>query len=77
MREDDFGHFLHVRFPSGSVSRVVVTKGAIVAGCEPSRKPSCVGLGVDIRTRTEDYVEADIFGDFEQSFEVVGSGLEV
>jgi hypothetical protein len=75
--EDDLGHLLHVRLPCSSIPRVVVAKGAIIAGREPSREPSCIGFGVDIRTRTEDHVKADVFGDFEEAFEVVSSSLEV
>lgn len=77
MREDDFGHLLHVRLPCGGVSRVVVAKRTILASGQPSRESSCIGFSVDVRTWTEDHVEAKVFGDFEQSFEVVGSGLEI
>jgi hypothetical protein len=75
--EDNFGHLLHVRFPGSGVSRVVITESAIITGGEPAWEASCVGFGVDIRTWTEDHVEANVFSDLEQAFEVVGSGLEV
>lgn len=77
VREDDFGHLLHVRLPCSGVSRVVVTKGAVFAGSEPSREPSCVGFGVDIRARPEDHIETKVFCDLEKSFEVVGASLKV
>ena len=77
VRENDFGHLLHVRFPCCGVSRVVVAESTVVAGREPAWESSCVGFGIDVRTRTEDYVETDVFSNLEQSFEVVGSSLEV
>ena len=77
MREDNFGHLLHVRLPSSGVSRVVVAKGAIVAGSEPPRESSCVCFCVNVRPWSEDYVEANVFGDLEKAFEIVSSGFEV
>ena len=56
VRVNDFGHLLHVWLPCSGVSRVVVAKGAIIAGSEPARESTCVGFGVDIRTRTEDHI---------------------
>lgn len=77
VRKNDFGHLFHVRLPCGGVSRVVVAESAIVAGGKPARESSCVGFGVDVRAWTENHVETDVFSDLEQSFEVVGTSLEV
>ena len=77
MREDNFGHLLHVRLPSSRVSRVVVAKSAVVAGREPAREASCVRFGVNVRAWPEDHVEAKVFGDLEKSFEVVSASLEI
>ena len=56
VRENDFGHLRHVRLPCSGVSGVVVTESTVVAGREPARESSCIGFGVDVRTRAEDHV---------------------
>lgn len=77
VRENYFGHLRHVRLPCSGVSGVVVAEGSVVTDGKPTGESSCVGFGIDIRSRTEDHVEADILCNLEQSFEVVGSSLEV
>jgi hypothetical protein len=77
VRKNHFGHLLHVRLPGIGVSRIVVTQSAVVTSGEPARKSSCVCFGVDIWSRTEDDIEAQILGYLEESLEVVSSSLEI
>lgn len=74
---NNLGNLSPILRPSLSVSRIIVSKLAVLSGGDPQRKTSGVSLGIDVGTRTDQEVEAELLGKGHDGHEIVGAIFEV
>lgn len=74
---NNLGNLSPILRPSLSVSRIIVSKLAVLSGRDPQRKASGVSLGIDVGTRTDQEIEAELFGKGHDRHEIVGAIFEV
>lgn len=77
VRLNNLGDLSPVLGPSLRKSGVIIAKLAVLASGDPKRESSGVSLGIDVGTRTDEEVKAELLGQGHDGDEIVGAILKV